>query len=50
MMPSASQVKGSFWEAARDYRVWALFVIYGACFGVELTINNIAALYYYDPL
>ncbi len=48
LMPSASQVKGSFWEAARDYRVWALFVIYGACFGVELTINNIAALYYYD--
>ncbi len=48
MMPSAAQVKGSFWEAARDYRVWALFVIYGACFGVELTINNIAALYYYD--
>ena len=25
-----------------------LFVIYGACFGVELTINNIAALYYMD--
>ena len=48
MMPAAAQVKGSFWEAARDYRVWALFVIYGACFGVELTINNIAALYYYD--
>ena len=48
MMPSAAQVKGSFWEAAKDYRVWALFVIYGACFGVELTINNIAALYYYD--
>ena len=48
MMPSAAQVKGSFWEAARDYRVWALFLIYGACFGVELTINNIAALYYYD--
>ena len=25
-----------------------MFVIYGACFGVELTINNIAALYYHD--
>ena len=35
-------------EAARDYRVWALFVIYGTCFGVELTINNIAALYFHD--
>ena len=31
-----------------DYRVWTLFVIYGACFSVELTINNIAALYYHD--
>jgi NNP family nitrate/nitrite transporter-like MFS transporter len=25
-----------------------LFVIYGACFGIELTINNIAALYFTD--
>ena len=47
MAPSPS-VSGSFLEAARDYRVWALFVIYAACFGVELTINNVAALYYYD--
>lgn len=37
-----------FLAAARDYRVWALFVIYGACFGVELTINNVAALYFHD--
>jgi NNP family nitrate/nitrite transporter-like MFS transporter len=47
-MPPGSAVRGSFWMAAKDYRVWALFVIYGACFGVELTINNIAALYYHD--
>jgi NNP family nitrate/nitrite transporter-like MFS transporter len=40
--------KGSLWAVARDTRVWALFVVYGACFGVELTINNIAALYYFD--
>lgn len=38
----------SFKSAAKDYRVWALFIVYGACFGVELTINNIAAIYYYD--
>ena len=38
----------SFLQAIKDYRVWALFVIYAACFGVELTINNIAALYYHD--
>ena len=42
------KVKGTFMQAARDRRVWALFVIYAACFGVELTMNNIAALYYMD--
>lgn len=47
-MPEAKQTKGSFREACRDKRVWALFLIYGACFGIELTINNIAALYFID--
>ncbi len=44
-MPSA---RGSFAAASRDPRVWALFVIYAACFGMELTIDNIAALYFTD--
>lgn len=44
----SSSVKGTFMMAAKDKRVWALFVIYGACFGIELTINNMAALYYMD--
>jgi NNP family nitrate/nitrite transporter-like MFS transporter len=39
---------GAFATACRDSRVWALFVIYGACFGMELTIDNIAALYFTD--
>jgi NNP family nitrate/nitrite transporter-like MFS transporter len=47
-LASSKSVNGTFLEAARDTRVWALFVIYGACFGIELTINNIAALYYFD--
>jgi NNP family nitrate/nitrite transporter-like MFS transporter len=47
-LPPVSSTKGSFLLAAKDPRVWALFVIYGACFGVELTINNVAALYYHD--
>jgi NNP family nitrate/nitrite transporter-like MFS transporter len=47
-MASSESVNGTFLEAAKDVRVWALFVIYGACFGIELTINNVAALYYYD--
>ena len=47
-MPPASAASGTFLEAIADYRVWTLFIIYGACFGVELTINNIAALYFHD--
>lgn len=44
----AKEAKGSFFSAMKDYRVWGLFLIYGACFGVELTINNVAAIYYKD--
>lgn len=47
-IPSAGAVNGTFLEACRDSRVWALFVLYGACFGIELTINNVAALYFVD--
>ncbi|HLE73072.1 MAG TPA: MFS transporter [Anaerolineales bacterium] len=49
-MDSGSAVNSTFWEACRDHRVWALFVLYGACFGLELTFDNIAALYYIDSL
>lgn len=38
----------SFLSVLKDTRVWALFILYGACFGVELTINNVAAIYYSD--
>ena len=44
----SAESKGAFWRACQDRRVWALFMIYGACFGVELTINNIAAIYFFD--
>ena len=47
-MPSKEKARGTFLLAAKDKRVWMLFLVYGACFGVELTINNIAALYYMD--
>ena len=40
--------KGSFWNACKDYRVWILFLAYGACFGIEITIDNIATLYFVD--
>ena len=38
----------SFKMAASNYRVWLLFVTYGACFGIEIFIHNIAAIYYVD--
>ena len=38
----------TFARVAKDVRVWALFLVYGCCFGVELTINNVAALYFHD--
>jgi NNP family nitrate/nitrite transporter-like MFS transporter len=39
-------IKGSFWKACKDYRVWILGLVYGACFGIELTIDGIAAIYF----
>jgi NNP family nitrate/nitrite transporter-like MFS transporter len=47
-MPGRPRRRGSFGAACRDPRVWALLVLYGACFGIELTINNIGALYFVD--
>lgn len=43
-----NEVTGAYFRAMRDYRVWVLFLIYGASFGIELTVNNTAALYFYD--
>ena len=40
--------QGTFLAACADYRVWSLFIIYGSCFGIELTINNIAVFYFVD--
>jgi MFS transporter, NNP family, nitrate/nitrite transporter len=47
-LASRSGAGSVFATACRDSRVWALFVIYSACFGMELTIDNIAALYFTD--
>ena len=48
LMPHKCTVKGSFLNACRDYRVWVLFLAYGCCFGMELTLDNVAALYFVD--
>jgi NNP family nitrate/nitrite transporter-like MFS transporter len=49
--PGATASKGSlatFGRAAKDPRTWVLGLAYGACFGVELTVHNMAALYFHD--
>lgn len=48
LMPAKNSGKGSFQAVCRDKRVWALALIYGACFGLELTMHNVAALYFAD--
>ena len=45
---SARATRGTFLEACRDHRVWALFVTYGCCFGIEITMENIIVLYLLD--
>jgi NNP family nitrate/nitrite transporter-like MFS transporter len=38
----------AFFKAFADPRTWVLGLAYGACFGVELTVHNVAALYFHD--
>lgn len=45
---SRKESKGNFLSALKDYRVWVLFLAYGACFGIEITIDNIATIYFID--
>jgi NNP family nitrate/nitrite transporter-like MFS transporter len=40
--------KGTFMLALKDYRTWILAIAYAACFGIEITIDNIAAIYFVD--
>ena len=47
-MDGANSAKGKFWLACKDSRVWALALIYGACFGIEIIVHNIASMYFQD--
>lgn len=46
-MPEVSAA-ASFRTGAFNLNTWLLFIQYGCCFGVELTMNNAAALYFKD--
>ena len=37
-MPTLKKDEESFMSVLSDYRVWILFVVYAACFGMELTV------------
>ena len=37
-----------FKTASKNHRSWLLFLTYGACFGIELFVHNVAASYYVD--
>ncbi|GAB3223625.1 MFS transporter [Algoriphagus aestuariicola] len=37
-IPKSKKDSVGFLEAAKDYRVWVLFAVYAACFGIELTV------------
>lgn len=47
-LPGGKGGWASFASACRNYRAWLLFVTYGACFGIEIFIHNIAAVYYVE--
>jgi NNP family nitrate/nitrite transporter-like MFS transporter len=36
------------WRALADWRVWVLVLAYGACFGMEITFDNVACLHFVD--
>ncbi len=40
----------SFKAASANYRVWLLFITYGACFGVEIFIHNVGRHLLRGPL
>ncbi|GAB3252176.1 MFS transporter [Larkinella harenae] len=40
--------KISFWKACADIRVWALALAYACCFGMEITFDGVASLYFFD--
>ena len=40
--------KNTFMIAIKDYRTWILTIAYAACFGVEITVDNFAPIFFMD--
>jgi Nitrate/nitrite transporter len=36
------------WSVLKDWRLWALTLAYGMCFGMEITFDNVASLHFVD--
>jgi MFS transporter, NNP family, nitrate/nitrite transporter len=36
------------WSVLKDWRIWALTLAYGMCFGMEITFDNVASLHFVD--
>ncbi|GMP30265.1 hypothetical protein CsSME_00005010 [Camellia sinensis var. sinensis] len=45
---SKQSMIGALFHGFTNYRAWILALTYGFCFGVELTMDNIIAEYFYD--
>lgn len=45
---SIKSTKNTFLIAAKDYRTWILTIAYAACFGVEITVDNFAPIFFTD--
>jgi len=46
--PTGNNRPGTDWSVLADFRVWALMLAYAMCFGMELTIDNVACLHFVD--
>jgi len=42
------KTKGTFVAAMKDYRTWILALAYACCFGIEITVDNVAAIFFVD--
>jgi len=45
---SASASGKTDWSVLADWRIWALTLAYGCCFGMEITFDNVASLHFVD--